>query len=47
MSGLLHFLIWMLPDAVIAAIDSRRRPAFDPSQFGEARFDSNTGKQIK
>jgi hypothetical protein len=46
-SWLLHFLIWMLPDALIAAIDSRRRPTFNPSQFGEARFDSKTGKQIK
>ena len=47
MSWLLELLMWLLPDGLIAAIDSRRRPKFDPSVFGEARFDSKTGKQIK
>jgi hypothetical protein len=46
-SWLVDLLGWLLPQALIDAIASRRRGKFDPSQYGEARFDSKTGKQIK
>ncbi len=47
MSLVLDLLGFLLPNALIEAIGSRRRPKFDPSQHGEARFDSKTGKQLK
>ena len=44
---LLEVLGWIIPNAVIDAIAARRARGFDASRFGEARFDSRTGKQIK
>ena len=47
MSWLVDLLGWLIPNAVIEAIGSRRRGKFDHDHYGEARFDSKTGKQIK
>jgi hypothetical protein len=46
-SWFFDLLCWMLPNALIETINARRKRDVDPIQFGEARFDSRTGKQIK
>ena len=44
MNALVEFLIWMLPDFIRSRIFKDEQ--LDKRKYGEARFDSKTGKQI-